>query len=197
MSSSVRLPVLRLLEITGYPMYPGDNPTGEGFARNLVSGVNVIVGVNGLGKTTLVKILFRTLVGPYDPTKADLLEPGAKLHRRTQLKRFDYFAARIGSDARKARVTVEMAFDEDVLRIVRSLGPSLDVVELRLNNVILDEPGEERYVDVIREVSGIDSDYDWDFVVRNLMFFMEEKVPLIWNPKGQFRFSARRFMIKL
>ena len=175
-------------------MYPGSRAQGGGFEHKFQPGLNVIVGVNGLGKTTLLNILFRTMVGPYDPKKADLQEPGAKLHELTELKRFNYFALRIGTDAREARVTLELVFENDVLQVVRNLGPSLEVLELRHNKTILAEPSEDRYLDLVRELSRIESVYDWDFVVRNLLFFFEDKVPLIWNPKGQFEILRILFL---
>src|SRR5262245_57495149 len=111
-------------------MYPGR--VQQGLKHAFQPGINIIAGVNGLGKTTLLNILFRTLVGSFDPTKADRLEPGAKLHRLTELRRFDYFAARIGGDARNSRVTLELTFAKNTLRVVRDLGPSLNVHEIRV-----------------------------------------------------------------
>ena len=192
LNTKVRLPILKSMEILDYPMYPGSE--GHGFRHTFQPGLNVVVGVNGLGKTTLLNVLFRTLVGPFEPRKADLQEPGAKLHELTELKRFNYFAARIGADARAARVRLELAFDKDLVTIVRNLGPSLEVLDLRHNKRILNKPDEQRYLDLVREVSGIESAYDWDFVVRNLLFFFEEKVPLIWNPKGQFEILRILFL---
>jgi len=194
LNTKIRLPVVRSLKIEDYPMFPGSGSDSKGFEHKFQSGLNVIVGVNGLGKTTLLNILFRTLVGPYDPRKSDLLEPGSKLHALTELKRFNYFALRIGTDARNARVTLELAFENDVLKIVRNLGPALEVLELRHNKTVLEAPNEQRYLDKIRELSRIESEYDWDFVVRNLIFFFEDKVPLIWNPKGQFEILRIMFL---
>src|SRR5712692_1527439 len=194
LSQTVRLPVIERVEVTGYPMYPGHAGPEKGVDHAFLPGVNVIVGVNGLGKTTFLNILFRTLVGPFDPRKDDLFEPGAKTHERTELKNFHYFAARIGSDARKATVKLTVSFGKDVLHVTRNLGPKLEILELRANKTVLENPDEARYLLAVREFSGIESDYDWDFVVRNLLFFMEEKVPLIWNPKGQFEILRILFL---
>jgi hypothetical protein len=191
-ATKVKLPVLKLIKIEAYPMFPGLE--GGGFEHAFQSGLNVIVGVNGLGKTTLLNILFRMLVGRSEPKKADKQEPGAKLHELTELKQFGFFAARIGADARAARVTLEIAFDKDIVRVARNLGPSLDVLELRHNKLILEKPTEEQFLELVRELSGIETAYDWDFVVRNLLFFFEDKVPLIWNPKGQFEILRILFL---
>ena len=191
----LRFPVIRAIEISGYPMYPGN---GGGLKHAFLPGINAIVGINGVGKTTLLNILLRVLMGPYDPRKADLLEPGAKLHELTELKRFGYFAARIGSDARSSFASVELSFGSERIRIVRDLGPKLEIKELWHNKTLLghsdDLPYEQRYSELLTEVSGINSRYDFDFLVRNLLFFLEDKTPLIWNPKGQFEILRILFL---
>ena len=176
-------------------MYPGK---GKGLVHTFVPGINAIVGINGLGKTTLLNVLLRMILGPYDPRKADVQEPGAKLHELTTLKRFGYFAERIGGDARQATVNIELTFGNDRVRLIRDLGPKLQIKELWHNKTRLGEdsenPYEERYDELLAEVSGIHSRYDFDFVVRNLLFFLEDKVPLIWNPKGQFEILRILFL---
>jgi flagellar biosynthesis chaperone FliJ len=194
-SSALRFPIIRRIEVLGYSMYPGK---GAGLLHDFVPGVNAIVGINGLGKTTLLNIMLRMILGPYDPKKADAQEPGAKMHELTTLKRFNYFAARIGADARQATAVIELSFGKDTVRIERDLGPRLEIKKLRHNDLHLaadDElPYEVRYDELIAELSGIASRYDFDFVVRNLLFFLEDKVPLIWNPKGQFEILRILFL---
>ncbi len=176
-------------------MYPGH---GKGLRHEIQPGVNAIVGINGVGKTTLLNVLLRSILGVYDPKKADAKEPGAKLHQLVRPSKFNYFAARIGGDARPARATIEISFGGDRLTVVRDLGPKLEILALRhnrSNQIPSDgETLEERYLELVRELSGIQSHYDFDFVVRNLLFFLEEKVPLIWNPKGQFEILRILFL---
>ena len=62
------------MKVTGYETFTSDRNTGIDHAFR--SGVNVIVGINGLGKTTLLNVIFRLLAGPYDPAKADRIRPG-------------------------------------------------------------------------------------------------------------------------
>src|SRR4029077_5127532 len=142
--------------------------------------------------------LLRMILGPFDPKKADVREPGAKLHELIPLRGFNYFAARIGGDARQSTVSIELTFGSEIVRIVRDLGPRLQIRELWHNKLRLGEdaelPYEERYAELIAEVSGIRTRYDFDFVVRNLLFFLEDKVPLIWNPKGQFEILRILFL---
>jgi hypothetical protein len=197
-TAKLRFPIIHRLEIRGYPMYPG--PDKKGLAHSFLPGVNAIVGINGLGKTTMLNLLLRMLVGPFDPRKADAQEPGAKLHQLTTLKRFDYFSARIGGDARNSTVTLDVSFGDKDVRVVRDLGPKLEIKELWEDGakieLAVDESFtyEDRFLELIAESSGIKSAYDFDFVVRNLLFFLEDKVPLIWNPKGQFEILRILFL---
>lgn len=188
---NIRFPIIKNIEVLGYSMYPGG---GEGLKKPLQPGVNLIVGINGLGKTTLLNILLRVLVGPYDPKKADLKEPGAKLHELVKLRSFPYFASRIGSDARSASATLTINFGDDEICITRDLGPSLTIKELTFNKTRLVDADEDRYQDLIQELSGVKSQYDFDFLIRNFIFFLEDKVPLIWNPKGQFEILRILFL---
>jgi len=192
----LRFPILRRVEVDNYPMYPGG---GKGLSKDFQPGANVIVGINGVGKTTLLILLLRMILGIYDPKKADANEPGAKLHELTYPSKFDFFAARIAGDARPSTGVVELSFGKDKLRIARNLGPKLEIKELRLNGALIKVAGEgssleDRYLELVADLSGIPSHYDFDFVVRNLLFFLEDKVPLIWNPKGQFEILRILFL---
>jgi DNA repair exonuclease SbcCD ATPase subunit len=62
--SKIRFPVIRSIEINGYALFPGTD--GTGLSHRFENGVSVIAGINGLGKTTLLNALLRSLIGPYD-----------------------------------------------------------------------------------------------------------------------------------
>jgi predicted nucleic acid-binding Zn-ribbon protein len=196
-SAQLRFPIIRKVEVRDYPMYPG---SGAGLVHVFQPGVNAIVGINGLGKTTMLNLLLRMLVGPFDPRKADAQEPGAKLHQLTTLKRFDYFSARVNGDGRLSTATLDVSFGDTDIRIVRDLGPKLEIKELWEDGArieLADDKSftyEDRFRELIADASGIQSQYDFDFVVRNLLFFLEDKVPLIWNPKGQFEILRILFL---
>jgi predicted ATP-binding protein involved in virulence len=55
------IPRLRRLRIEDYELYP-PYPAHGVFDRAFQPGVSVIVGINGLGKTKLLNLIFRTLV---------------------------------------------------------------------------------------------------------------------------------------
>jgi hypothetical protein len=60
----VRFPVLEQLEVKGYQLYPG-SPPGAGLDLALAKGPWLLLGVNGLGKSTLLLIMRYLLSGPF------------------------------------------------------------------------------------------------------------------------------------
>ena len=59
----VNLPILQSLDVVGYGLYPGDSPSNPGLHIRFAPGLTLVLGANGLGKTTLVTMLYRLLVG--------------------------------------------------------------------------------------------------------------------------------------
>jgi ATPase subunit of ABC transporter with duplicated ATPase domains len=62
----INFPVFDELKIEGYGLFPGDEESEPGLHVQFQPGLTLILGSNGLGKTTLVTILYRMLVGPAD-----------------------------------------------------------------------------------------------------------------------------------
>jgi DNA repair exonuclease SbcCD ATPase subunit len=78
MSSEVLFPVLRSLAVRNYAMYPGSGD-GSGFSVDLLPGMSVIVGINGIGKTSLLNLILWVLTGPQTPKKAGMSERKSKI----------------------------------------------------------------------------------------------------------------------
>jgi|SRR5829696_5854695 len=62
----LNFPILEQLDIWDYGLFPGAPGKEPGLHVNFPAGLTLVLGTNGLGKTTLVTILFRILTGPVD-----------------------------------------------------------------------------------------------------------------------------------
>jgi uncharacterized small protein (DUF1192 family) len=192
-------PRLSRLSVSRYEPYV--NADRDSFDHAFLPGVNVIVGINGLGKTTLLNVIFRLLVGPFDPAKADRDRPGRRQADLTRNKNFDFFRRRANDEAVEAKASATFRFGDRRVSITRSLH-DLRLLEYAIDGhqTLIGDDGAESetgLMDDLARLMGFDvmnatargSDsyrYDYDFVVRNLIFFLEDKIPLIWNPDGQF-----------
>lgn len=131
----------------------------------------------------MLNIIFRSLVGFYEPVKFDPYDPTGGSHRMV-LKNTNYFSERTMDDARTATVEADFAFGGDTIRVVRRLD-TLFINGLWRNGKSVSGSQEELQQAIVA-ASGAGSLYDFFFVVRSLVFFLEDKVSLIWNPRGQF-----------
>lgn len=183
MTSNINFPILEHLELQNYGLFPGKDGEG-GLDHSFLSGVTVAVGINGLGKTTLLNIVLRLLIGPFNPRKADILRPGSGKHELVK-ERISYFKDRVPDSAAHATATGVFRFGKKKLRVCRALN-DLKVTELAIDEQEIENPTENHYKDIVCEFTGLTTDYDFHFLVRHLIFFMEERAPLIWYDKGQF-----------
>lgn len=119
-------PLLQHLAVERYGLYPGIDKQGR-FEVAFRDGLTLIVGANGLGKTTLVTMLFRMLTGTADIDlpegrigSADLKVQNLDTRSRRQ------FAQRVNDGAQEAQA-----------RLVFQLGGRVLMVERRLTDLTL------------------------------------------------------------
>lgn len=153
-------------------------------------GLNLIIGGNGIGKTTLINTILFGLVGN---ATYDKLNGVAK---ETPLIDEDYFHGRLEpADQELAQVTVTIGVGEDEISITRALyRPQI----LRLQHktarshdsqTINGSPAEleERYRKLLEKLLGVPSFEDLVFIVANLLIFDENRRTLVWDPEVQNR----------
>lgn len=182
--SLIQFPVLKRLEVRNYALFPGAEED-SGFEHRVAKGVSVIVGINGIGKTTLLNLIFRMLVGPFNPSKSDAAKPGSGTHKLTRKSAFRYFSERVPDAARDAWAEADFQFGDTLLTVRRRLR-DLQILSLVQDGEEWEDPDEAFFQEVCNELSGTKSDYDFHFLIRHLVFFLEERAPLIWSEDGQF-----------
>lgn len=179
---NIALPVFKSLKVADYELFPGAE--GKGIDRPILPGVTVIAGINGLGKTTLLNVMLRLLVGPLNPQKVNPFEVGAKSHELVGWKHARrFFRSRVSDAAIRATVRAEVAIGEHLLTVERAL-KDLSITFLEYDSAELD-PTEAEYKRAVLEATNVADPYDFDFLVRYLVFFLEQRVPLFWNERGQ------------
>jgi AAA domain len=177
----IRFPVLRRLRVTNYELFPGKDR--KGINHTFERGVTVLLGVNGLGKTTMLNMILRSLIGDYEPAKFDPYNPGAGVHKMVK-QDSEYFAERTTNFASDATVDAEFIFGKTRVRVVRHLR-TLDIQRLWLNRKEMKGTQHDLQHEIVK-ASGLTNLYDFFYIVRSFTFFLEDKVSLIWNPRGQF-----------
>lgn len=181
---NVHFPILEHVRVDGYLLYPGteENP---GLNHPFLAGMNVIVGINGVGKTTLLNILFRMLAGDKD------LRDGRELgdSKRTLITvDNDIFANRVPDRAKNATATLKFKLGVHTIEIKRALR-NLELLEFTVTPA---DPQMQRLEDlgdtykaVISRLAGLDDFFDFVLVLRYLTFFLEDRRTLIWDKAAQ------------
>jgi ABC-type sugar transport system ATPase subunit len=181
----INFPVIRKIEIKNYDLYRGENNDGI-LAKDMLPGVNLIVGVNGIGKTTLLTMLLRALTGLKDLTSGGSLGRGA---RKADIADKQYFARRVRDNAANATVKVEIHFGTKVITIERQL-KNLAITFLKVGNLEVRGDNaqhfEALYEQAVIEASGLATTYDYLLVLRFICFFLEDRQPLIWDKNAQY-----------
>lgn len=177
-------PVLERVRVTDYGLYVGTTDT-PGLDHHFVDGVNVIVGINGLGKTTLLNILLRSLSGASDVPGDDTL--GDKKRRLIPVER-NWFRKRVPDDAVNAKVTIWFNLGDRHFEVTRSLA-NLDVTELWVDQQQVPQGRaaelEAAYRDAVQTAAGLSSFDDFVFLLRYVIFYLEDRRSLVWDPAAQ------------
>ncbi|MBO2523181.1 MAG: AAA family ATPase, partial [Bacteroidetes bacterium] len=196
MSRIIYLPELQSINIKNYTLYPN----GLDYTYDFVKGVNLILGGNGMGKTTFVNIIKFGLIGLYRKAK-DLTRTYME---RAIVKRLlyptDYFSSRKDDTILvedEAKVEIRFKIKDKRFIVSRSLdtGCLLSVLinDKSLDGQIISEDRYERlskkeqeqyllyrYEIIIEEYSNLTFD-DLIFFVNEILFFGENHNTVLWN----------------
>ena len=146
MNNAIYLPRLRHLEIVNYSLYNQD------IKFDFIDGVNLIIGGNGVGKTTFINIIKYALIGLY---KKDLVvrnyQGEKRLSRGVYKNGNMYFRNRTKNTDADAKAYVKLEFDiNDITFVVtRSLYDTiLTSASMVVDGMIRSIPGEAVKQDV-------------------------------------------------
>ncbi|MEK8127861.1 AAA family ATPase [Paenibacillus filicis] len=208
--NNIYLPELHKIEIKDFSLYKKD------IAFDFVHGINLIIGGNGLGKTTFIYLIKYGLIGLY---KKGLDVRTYKSEKRLARQQYsmDYFKNRmVGDYDRNSNAEVKLTFSINTTQfeIIRGLH------EITLKSVKVLENGESYYLDgeVIRQdkferlnenekdrylqgqyenmvakLSNINDFNDLIFFVNQILFFDEDRRTIMWEPLIQERLSSKYF----
>ena len=196
MSRRIYLPELTRINIKNYTLYPN----GLDYTYDFVKGVNLILGGNGMGKTTFVNIIKFGLIGLYKKAKDFTRTYKDRAIVKRLLYPEDYFRARKDDSVHVdgvATVTLSFRIKDDNFVVCRDLdtGRLLSVLinGERLAGRIIDEEHYEgvcekeqqryllyAYEQKIKYYSNLTFD-DLIFFVNEILFFGESHSTVLWN----------------
>ena len=196
MSRRIYLPELESINIKNYTLYPN----GLDYTYDFVKGVNLVLGGNGMGKTTFVNIIKFGLIGLYKKAKNFTRTYKDRAIVKRLLYPDDYFRARKDDSVPvngEATVTLRFKIQEYNFEVCRSLdtGQLLSVLinEECLAGQIIDECRYEGliekeqqqfllyvYEQKIKYYSNLTFD-DLIFFVNEILFFGENHSTVLWN----------------
>lgn len=186
MRPGISLPVIERLIVRNFSLYPGEQ--GNGLDITFDSGISVIAGINSIGKTTLLTLLLRMLLGPSNPEKAAKNVGRVSQRRLVEPKKFEFFSTRVPEQlGEDSFATLHFSVGGRKVEVSRYMR------NMRLRNVKVSgrkhAPASEiDFIEDLAAMSGVLTAYDFHMIVRYLQFFGEDRLPLLWEPAAQFEF---------
>ena len=182
----INLPLLQSLDVTDYGLYPGDEQDTPGLHIRFEPGLTLVLGANGLGKTTLIAMLYRLLTGPSDiPAMAQDSELGTASLEVTGLRPSvrRTFGHRVADGAMQASAKLVFHMGSEEVSVERNLRDltlrSFSVGELATS------ADEQEYQETMSRLANVSSFGDWILLLRYIVFYFEDRRSLVWDPSAQ------------
>jgi hypothetical protein len=175
------LPRFSRLDVEGYEMYPGIS-NSPGLHRDINPGITVVVGANGLGKTTLVTLLRHLCAGPtrLGNRAGGTFEAG---RLRTTSIDTETFADRVGDRAVDASGRLVMQIGDVTFVVTRALR-NLELRALEIDGV--EQPlSEVHFRQAVVAAAGVTDYADWLLLIDYLVFVAEDRSQPFWDRNVQ------------
>ena len=182
----ISLPLLISLDVTDYGLYPGDDSATPGLHIRFASGLTLVLGANGLGKTTLITMLYRLLTGPSDiPALLRGTDLGTASLQPTELNGNlrRTFAQRVADGAVHATARLLFHIGDEEVSIERNLR-DLSLRSFRVGTSPASQD-EQQYEKEMVRLANVSTFGDWILLLRYIVFYFEDRRSLVWDPSAQ------------
>lgn len=182
----IKFPVFERLEVEGFGLYPG-KANEPGLSVEFKPGLTLILGANGLGKTTCITIIFRLLTGPFDiPALMGRADLGNANLRVTGLSTAakNIFAQRVTDGARNATARMTFRIGQDEVMVERRLR-DLALTGFSINGVAKKTDDVNVFQPAVAKMVGVWSFGDFILLLRHMIFYFEDRRELVWDSSAQ------------
>lgn len=182
MQEYIVLPNIISLKVENYSLY------SKSWSYKVKSGVNLFIGVNGLGKTTSTSLIIYGLVGQTTKYNTDKEEFKFIFDKKSIEQKFKidnyYFKNREfeGAENDLACIELEFSLKDDLIKIKRKLFVD-EIISFELNGKIQ----ETNYEEFILEKSKLTKVSDLAFILEKFLIKEEEGNYLLWDVQEQSR----------
>lgn len=178
----ISFPLIERVTVNDYDLYPGPEGLG-GLDLTLGPGPWLVLGVNGLGKSTLLLLMRYLLAGPVRTRTAGFA--GERDDLQAVNNRF--FAVRVLDGAQKSTAGITARFGDVTIKVRRSLA-NLAIISasVETSGVVTKIDDENSYRSAIVLAMGVAQYEDAIRVFDHLTFYLEGRQALIWDGPAQF-----------
>lgn len=201
MSRQIYLPELLSINIKNYTLYPN----GLDYTFEFVKGANLVLGGNGMGKTTFVNIIRFTILGLYKKPFGYTRTYQGNIIEKRQLFPQKYFSSRMDDSVRtdtSPTVSISMKINNTTVELTRDLS-SITLTKLKVDGIevlgdLINQFSYEKlsdiekkdtlpykYENIIKNNTNLEFD-DLIFFVNEVLFFGEDHKTILWNDEGFF-----------
>ena len=192
----IYLPELLSINIKNYTLYPN----GLDYTFDFVKGVNLVLGGNGMGKTTFVNIIRYAILGLYKKPFGYTRTYQGNIIEKRQLFPQKYFSNRMDDSIHtnaSPTVSISMKINNVAVELVRDLS-SITLLQLKVNGIelsgsLINQFNYEKlsdaakkdtlpykYEEIIKTNTNLEFD-DLIFFVNEVLFFGEDHKTILWN----------------
>lgn len=196
MSRQIYLPELLSINIKNYTLYPN----GLDYTFDFVKGVNLVLGGNGMGKTTFVNIIRFAILGLYKKPFGYTRTYQGNIIEKRQLFPQKYFSNRMDDSIHTCAsptVTIGMKINNVIVELTRDLS-SITLTKLKVDGIeilgtLINQFGYEKLSDAAKvetlpykyeKIIKINTNLEFDdliFFVNEVLFFGEDHKTILWN----------------